>query len=78
MYLLSLPIRIPALVRIFRNGKFLPLLHVGRFVDVQNLSFGGRLRWSPKTGQVLKRESPLGAVGWPGVRDGEYAEETWL
>src|SRR5208282_2294936 len=34
-----------------------------------------RLRWSPKTGQVAKRESPPGTVGWPKVRHGEYTEE---
>jgi hypothetical protein len=33
------------------------------------------VRWSPKTGQVAKRESPLGAAGWLGVRHGEDAQE---
>jgi hypothetical protein len=33
------------------------------------------LRWSPKTGQVAKRESPLGTAGWPEVRHGKYTEE---
>jgi hypothetical protein len=37
----------------------------------------GGLRWSPKTGQVAKRESPLGAAGRPGVRHGENAQEAW-
>src|ERR1700682_4702519 len=34
------------------------------------------LRWTPKTGQAAKRESPLGAAGWPEVRLVEYSEET--
>jgi hypothetical protein len=33
------------------------------------------LRWSPKTGQVAKRESPFGTAGLPEVRHGEYTEE---
>ena len=36
----------------------------------------GTVRWTPKTGQVAKRESPLGAAGWPEVRVVEYSEET--
>ena len=35
-----------------------------------------RVRWTPKTGQVAKRESPLGSAGWPEVRYDQYAEET--
>jgi hypothetical protein len=34
-----------------------------------------QLRWTPKTGQVAKRESSLGAAGWPEVRLVEYSEE---
>ena len=34
-----------------------------------------RVRWSPKTGQVAKRESPFGTAGWPEVRHGKYTEE---
>jgi hypothetical protein len=34
-----------------------------------------QLRWSPKTGQVAKRESLPGTVGWPEVRHGKYTEE---
>jgi hypothetical protein len=34
------------------------------------------LRWPPETGQVAKRESRLGAAGWPKVRHGEYTQET--
>ena len=34
-----------------------------------------RMRWSPRTGQVAKRESPLGAAGWPEVRHDQYSEE---
>jgi len=34
------------------------------------------VRWSPKTGQVGKRESHLGAAGWPEVRHDEYAQKT--
>ena len=34
-----------------------------------------RLRWSPETGQVAKRGSPLGAADRPGVRHGQYSEE---
>jgi hypothetical protein len=33
------------------------------------------LRWSPKTGQVAKRESSLGTVGWLEVRLVEYTEK---
>ena len=33
------------------------------------------MRWPRKTGQVAKRESRLGAVGWPEVRRVEYTEE---
>ena len=33
------------------------------------------LRWPPKTGQVAKRESPLGTAAWPKVRHGKYTEE---
>jgi len=33
------------------------------------------VRWSPKTGQVAKRESPLGTAAWPEVRHGKYTEE---
>jgi len=33
------------------------------------------MRWTPKTGQAAKRESPLGAAGWPEVRLVEYSEE---
>ena len=33
------------------------------------------VRWSPKTGQVAKRESPFGTAGWPEVRHGKYTEE---
>jgi hypothetical protein len=40
------------------------------------LTSSSRLRWSPKTGQVAKRESGLGTAGWPEVRLVEYAEET--
>ena len=32
-------------------------------------------RWSPKTGQVAKRESPLWTGWWPEVRHGKYTEE---
>jgi hypothetical protein len=31
--------------------------------------------WSPKTGQVAKRESHPGTAGWPEVRHGKYTEE---
>jgi circadian clock protein KaiC len=34
------------------------------------------VRWTRKTGQVAKRESPLGTAGWPTVRHGKYTEET--
>ena len=34
------------------------------------------LRWTPETGQAAKRESPLGAAGWPEVRHDQYTEET--
>src|SRR5271165_7577292 len=34
------------------------------------------MRWTRKTGQVAKRESPLGTAGWPEVRHGEHTEET--
>jgi hypothetical protein len=34
------------------------------------------MRWPPKTGQVAKRESSLGAACWPEVRLVEYSEET--
>jgi Phage integrase family len=33
------------------------------------------VRWPPKTGQVAKRESPLGTADWPEVRHGKYTEE---
>jgi hypothetical protein len=33
------------------------------------------MRWSPKTGQVAKRESSLGTVGWLEVRLVEYTEK---
>src|SRR5690349_14181621 len=33
------------------------------------------VRWSPKTGQVGKRESSLGTAVWPEVRLVEYTEE---
>src|ERR1035438_5000059 len=33
------------------------------------------LRWTPETGQVAKRESSLGAAGWPKVRHDQYSEE---
>jgi hypothetical protein len=34
-----------------------------------------KLRWTPKTGQVVKRESPLGTAGRPEVRRVQYSEE---
>ena len=34
------------------------------------------VRWTPETGQVAKRESSLGAAGWPKVRHDQYTEET--
>ena len=33
------------------------------------------VRWTPETGQVAKRESPLGTAGWPEVRHDQYTEE---
>ena len=33
------------------------------------------VRWTPETGQVVKRESSLGAAGRPRVRHVEYSEE---
>src|SRR5689334_14237654 len=39
------------------------------------LSSWAELRWSPKTGQVGKRESSLGTAVWPEVRLVEYTEE---
>jgi hypothetical protein len=44
-----------------------PLVHLQESLAV---------RWTPKTGQVAKRESPLGTAGWPEVRLVEYSEET--
>jgi acetolactate synthase-1/2/3 large subunit len=38
-------------------------------------AFPEDLRWSPKTGQVAKRESSLGTVGWLEVRLVEYTEK---
>jgi len=35
-----------------------------------------KLRWTPETGQVAKRESSLGTAGWPKVRYDQYTEET--
>jgi type I restriction enzyme, S subunit len=34
------------------------------------------VRWTPETGQVVKRESSLGAAGRPKVRHDQYSEET--
>jgi hypothetical protein len=34
------------------------------------------VRWTPETGQVAKRESPLGTADWPEVRHDQYSEET--
>jgi transposase len=33
------------------------------------------MSWSPKAGQVAKRESPPGTAVWPEVRHGKYTEE---
>ena len=43
--------------------------------QVGYVNFLTLLRWSPKTGQVAKRESPFGTAGWPEVRHGKYTEE---
>src|SRR3954466_15278145 len=39
------------------------------------MSMGLQVRWSPKTGQVAKRESALGTAVWPEVRLVAYTEE---
>jgi hypothetical protein len=39
-------------------------------------AFRERLRWSPETGQVAKRESLLGTADRPKVRHDQYSEET--
>ena len=35
------------------------------------------VRWTPETGQVAKRESPLGTADWPEVRHDQYSEAAW-
>ena len=62
-------------------GPFLAYDHSGRLVSTLYMiplkdMNAHNMRWSPKTGQVAKRESPPGTVGWPKVRHGEYTEET--
>lgn len=43
---------------------------------VPGISMGAGVRWPPKTGQLVKRESSMGAASWPEVRLVEYTEET--
>jgi hypothetical protein len=43
---------------------------------MRSVPLAQRMRWTPETGQVAKRQSSLGAAVWPKVRHDQYSEET--
>src|SRR5690242_10090286 len=54
----------------FKNHKL-----VQRLAEHVAISAARKVRENPKAGQVVKRESSLGAAVWPEVRLVEYTEE---